>query len=71
MKKFGRKVLNNDNFCPNVFALFARNIRDLILRLNLIGTSDMNSTPPATIISYVPLAIKPTPVVMAYKNILY
>lgn len=67
IKKSGRIVDNNDKRCPNVFALFARSIRPRILRLCRIGTSDMCSTPPATITSYVPVAIRPMPVVIAYN----
>lgn len=44
-----------------VLALLALNIRDLIFLECLMGTSDMNSTPPATMTSYAPAAIKPIP----------
>lgn len=45
---------------PNVFALLRDSMVFLILRLWRIGTSDMNSTPPATILSHWPAAIMPT-----------
>lgn len=50
-KKLGRNVLNNASRCAADLALFALSIKDRILRLWRIGTSDMNSAPPATIIS--------------------
>ncbi|KAE9538012.1 hypothetical protein AGLY_005984 [Aphis glycines] len=52
------------NLSNGVLALFALKSRLLILRECLIGTSDMNSTPPATITSYAPAAIRPIPVVI-------
>lgn len=64
-KKSGRIVESNCSRWPTVFALLARSINERILRLWRIGTSDINSTPPATIASYVPVAISPMPVVMA------
>lgn len=45
---------------PTVFALLRDSMVFLILRLWRIGTSDMNSTPPATTASHWPAAIRPT-----------
>lgn len=50
-KKFGLNVESNFSFSGTDLALLAFNRKLLILRLSLIGTSDMNSTPPATITS--------------------
>lgn len=49
------------SLAPRVFALLRDSMVFLILRLWRIGTSDMNSTPPATIASHWPAAIRPTP----------
>ena len=46
---------------PNVLALFRDSMVLRILRLWRMGTSDMNSTPPATMVSHWPDAIRPTP----------
>lgn len=45
---------------PRVLALLRDSMVFLILRLWRIGTSDMNSTPPATTVSHWPAAIRPT-----------
>lgn len=45
---------------PRVFALLRDSMVFLILRLWRMGTSDMNSTPPATTASHWPAAIRPT-----------
>lgn len=70
-KKFGRNVVSNCKRCNAVLALFAFSNSERILRLCRIGTSDINSTPPATIISYVPDAIRPTPVVIAWFALMH
>lgn len=46
--------------CPRVLALLRDSMVFLILRLWRMGTSDMNSTPPATTASHWPAAISPT-----------
>lgn len=56
MRNAGRNFSNNPSFCIGVLALFADNINFRIERLNLIGTSDKNSTPPAIAASICPVA---------------
>lgn len=51
MKKLGLIVDANWSFCAGVFALLALRRTERNFLLNLIGTSDINSTPPATMTS--------------------
>lgn len=53
---------------PRVLALLRDSMVFLILRLWRIGTSDMNSTPPATTVSHWPAAIRPTAADNKRKN---
>ena len=57
----GRTVEKSWIFCNNVLALLERRRTLRSLRDKRMGTSDMNSTPPATTTSYAPAAISPTP----------
>lgn len=50
---------SRESRAPRVFALFSDSIVFRIFRLWRIGTSDINSTPPATTASHWPAAIKP------------
>lgn len=52
---------SRDSLWPSVLALLRESMVFLILRLWRMGTSDMNSTPPATIASHWPAAMSPTP----------
>lgn len=52
---------------PRVLALLRDSMVFLILRLWRMGTSDMNSTPPATMASHWPAAIRPTPLLKINK----
>lgn len=56
MRNAGRNFDSNLSFCMGVLALFADNINLRIERLNLIGTSDKNSTPPEIAASIWPVA---------------
>lgn len=55
-----RMLLSRPSLCPRVFALLRDSMVFLIFRLWRIGTSDMNSSPPATTASHWPAAIRPT-----------
>lgn len=59
MKKPGRIEASNPSLCCNVLALFALNNKLRIFLLCLIGISDINSTPPHTIVSNTPLLMSP------------
>ena len=50
---------NNDELKEDKYTFPMDNILPLIARLNLIGTSDMKSTPPAIAVSIIPACIKP------------
>ena len=59
------KVVPNFLTCIGDFALLALSMSPLIFLECLMGTSDMNSTPPAMQVSYTPAFIRPRQVVMA------
>lgn len=62
IKKSGLMDAMSDSLCAGVLARLRRSNNERILRECLMGTSDMNSTPPATITSKAPAAIMPTPI---------